>query len=77
MKSPCYDPTTKTDCPRRSMGCSVGCPDWANYIYERDREYARRAKETRANRDTIEPHKSREKHYQKKVIRDRMRGNRK
>lgn len=75
MKSPCYDPVSKVDCPRRSAGCSVGCPDWANYTAERDREYARRAKEIRATRDAIEPHKSRERTYQKYVIRNRMRGN--
>lgn len=75
MKSPCYDPVSKVDCPRRSAGCSVGCPDWANYIAERDLEYKRRMVETRATRDAIEPLKNREKNYHKKVIRNRMRGN--
>lgn len=75
MKSPCYDPVSKVDCPRRGAGCSVGCPDWANYITERDLEYKRRLKEMRTTRDVLESHKSRQNIYHKKVIRNRMRGN--
>lgn len=48
MKSPCYNPDTQTDCPRRSVGCAVNCPEWAKYVQERDAEYARRKAETDA-----------------------------
>lgn len=44
MKNPCYDPATKTGCPARRPGCAVDCPDWAEYVDERDKVYnARRA----------------------------------
>ena len=36
LESPCYDPKTKTDCPRRCAGCSVDCPDWAEHVAKRE-----------------------------------------
>lgn len=42
MKNPCFDENTKTDCPRRGKGCSVGCPEWTKYVKERDISYQKR-----------------------------------
>ena len=42
MKSPCYNESTKTDCPKRVAGCHVNCPEWAIYIDKRNEEYERR-----------------------------------
>lgn len=44
---PCYNKETKTDCPRRTAGCAVNCPEWAEYLKERDEEYRRRAAESK------------------------------
>ena len=29
--SPCYDVKTKTDCPRRCLGCREKCAEWAEW----------------------------------------------
>lgn len=42
---PCFDVSTRTDCPRRHEGCAVGCPDWEKYVVERDAEYKKRRDE--------------------------------
>jgi hypothetical protein len=52
MKNPCYDATTKTDCPRRKAACAVTCPEWAAYLKERDKVYTAR-KEDNAIAETI------------------------
>ena len=48
LRNPCYDPETKTDCPRRCAGCSAFCEDWDEYRKQRDAEYDRKFKEARA-----------------------------
>ena len=45
MKNPCYNKQTKTDCPRRCAGCAINCPDWAEYVKERDARYKAEAAE--------------------------------
>jgi hypothetical protein len=42
MDSPCYDRKTKTDCPRRCVGCAENCPEWADYVKRRDEHYKER-----------------------------------
>lgn len=42
IKPPCFDSVTKTDCPRRCVGCAETCPDWAEYIKKRDDVYEKR-----------------------------------
>lgn len=37
MKQPCL-----RDCPRRNPGCGADCPEWAEYVKWRDKEYDRR-----------------------------------
>lgn len=43
MKSPCFNVQTKTDCPKRHVGCTKDCPEWAKYVEERNEEYRVRA----------------------------------
>lgn len=43
MKSPCRDRATGADCPRRKAGCAANCPDWAEYVDERNKAYKVRA----------------------------------
>lgn len=49
LNSPCYDPTTKTDCPRRCAGCAETCPEWEKYVEERDALYEKFRSEREAN----------------------------
>ena len=49
MNCPCYNRETHTDCPKRHVGCAVGCPDWATYSAERDKEYEKRAEISKTN----------------------------
>lgn len=44
MSTPCYNDTTKTDCPRRARGCAVDCPEWAKYREQKESVYADRKK---------------------------------
>ena len=40
--SPCHDPKTGYDCPKRCAGCASTCEEWATYASERDKVYTRR-----------------------------------
>lgn len=42
MQNPCYNTLTKTDCPRRTAGCAVGCKEWADYVKAKDEMYLKR-----------------------------------
>ena len=42
VQSPCFDRLTKQDCPERCENCHNDCPQWAEYVKERDKEYQRR-----------------------------------
>ena len=70
MKSPCYNPETKTDCPDRSSGCAVTCPKWAEYVQERDAEYDRRKAETEAKATISENRSARWARSQKQKTRN-------
>ena len=35
LDNPCFDKKTKTDCPDRSVGCSITCTKWAEYTKRR------------------------------------------
>lgn len=39
MNNPCFNSKTKTDCPRRCVGCASACPDWAEYTQKRNDQY--------------------------------------
>lgn len=41
-KQPC-----SRDCKRRAAGCAATCPDWADYVKERDARYERRLETVR------------------------------
>lgn len=30
-EAPCYDSATKTDCPRRRVGCRTDCVEWKKF----------------------------------------------
>lgn len=46
MKSPCYDPATKIDCPDRAPNCATTCPKWAKYKKAKHKEYEERKKKS-------------------------------
>lgn len=56
--SPCYDTETKTDCPKRHVGCKIDCPQWKVWLvqHEKEREQIRsnRAAERAADSFLIE-----------------------
>lgn len=29
---PCYDKATRTDCPKRHVGCKTDCPEWEKWL---------------------------------------------
>lgn len=31
-RSPCYNPETKGDCPRRYVGCRASCEEWHEWL---------------------------------------------
>ena len=37
MKHPC-----QKDCPKREVGCAARCPEWAEYVKWRNKDYERR-----------------------------------
>lgn len=39
LKAPCYNHETKTDCPRREMGCHAHCEKWKEYEALKAEEY--------------------------------------
>ena len=43
---PCYEPKTRTDCPKRCVGCKSYCKAWAEYqaIHEQETSEINRRK---------------------------------
>lgn len=56
MQNPCYNKATKTDCPKRSVGCGENCPEWKKYVESRDKAYIERALVANANRTLTDGH---------------------
>ena len=50
-QSPCYDKRTRTDCPKRCVGCKSSCAAWAAWliVHEQEREKTRKAKQNEAD----------------------------
>lgn len=50
-KPPCYNERTRTDCPRRVVGCKGQCEAWKTYqaIHDAEREEIRRRKKTESD----------------------------
>ena len=46
-RPPCYDEATKTDCPRRYVGCKAGCEAWHKWlaVHAEEQEEIRRGEE--------------------------------
>ena len=53
IKSPCFDPATKTDCADRCQGCATACKKWAEYVVARDAAYKKSAMDAMAKSDYI------------------------
>ena len=53
IQNPCYDLLTKTDCPRRCVGCRSSCTEWAFYMKAKEEEYAERLKICQAKNSEI------------------------
>lgn len=70
MDNPCYDKTTKTDCPERYPGCGATCEKWAAYVVERDAEYIKRHRENAEKRHRISNRNGR-KHQEKRYVHER------
>lgn len=49
-KSPCYDETTRTDCPKRHVGCRAECPEWQAW----ERVHAEETEEIRNKREAYD-----------------------
>lgn len=50
-KPPCYNQETKTDCPRRYIGCSAECEAWHEYLIAKAEEAEERRKRNAVNDD--------------------------
>lgn len=50
MRAPCYDTKTRTDCPRRAVGCRSTCEAWQAYEVQAAAERAMRAKDAEERR---------------------------
>ena len=71
MRAPCFDTSTRTDCPRRHAGCAATCPDWAKYEKKRKERYEKRADESKQFTDYAEVRKKRMNLYLKRRLRIR------
>lgn len=54
--SPCYDIQTRTDCPRRCVGCRDTCLEWAEWtiLHDAELEKKRRIKKAQVEADAFE-----------------------
>ena len=53
MDNPCYNKSTKTDCPDRTEGCAITCPKWTKYVEERDKYYVDRTRAKNRHREVL------------------------
>lgn len=47
-KPPCFDEQTRTDCPRRAVGCREGCEAWKAYRAAHEVEKQKEARDKAA-----------------------------
>ena len=73
LHNPCYDEEKKKDCPGRHAGCAVDCPAWAEYVRQRDAEYAKRREEMAADQVLINGAYKRRTDWHKRGIKQRPR----
>lgn len=74
LESPCYDRKTKTDCPRRSAGCAVNCPDWEKYAKQRNEMYERNMTTRDAQQMITDNRYDRMNRVYRKTMSDRQNG---
>ena len=72
IENPCYDKTTKTSCPNRHGGCANTCSKWAEYVSERDKDYARRRRIAQANNALMDTMSNRAANRYRYIIKDRQ-----
>jgi hypothetical protein len=73
MENPCFDSSTKTDCPDRHGGCHIECERWAEYVEKRNKHYEQRHKEVNGAVDASKAREDRHTRYLKAKMRDRQR----
>lgn len=49
-RPPCFDEATRTDCPRRYVGCRADCPEWQEW----ERVHAEETEEIRIKREAYD-----------------------
>ena len=49
MNHPCFDDSTKKDCPDRHVRCAITCSKWEEYVKWRDNEYKERIRKAELN----------------------------
>lgn len=54
-QSPCFNEKTRTDCPKRCVGCKSSCAEWAKWeiIHARERAEINRKKRHSMEADTV------------------------
>ena len=72
MENPCFDSSTKTDCPDRHGGCSATCERWAEYVEKRNKNYKKRHMEVAGANDACRVRNVRYVRYLKKKMSSRQ-----
>ena len=54
-RPPCYDVETRTDCPRRYVGCKAGCEEWHQWLalHAEEKDKIRREKDKCIDADSF------------------------
>lgn len=60
-RPPCYNYETKTDCPKRAVGCHSKCYEWAIYKKAKAVEDKKRRQQREADRAFFDHYKAVEK----------------
>lgn len=50
IRPPCFDEATRTDCPRRYVGCRADCPEWQAW----EKVHAEETEEIRIKREAYD-----------------------
>lgn len=71
MRAPCYDTKTRTDCPRRRIGCRHTCKKWHDYERAKAAEAAQRDEERQTVAGLYEHFETVRRRKEKAAQRDR------
>lgn len=50
IRPPCFDEATRTDCPKRCVGCRADCPEWKAW----EKVHAEETEEIRIKREAYD-----------------------